>query len=130
MGYKESIGRKFLEEIIETAKEILPEPEVIDENTPAKFEDFEEKKPDNNDAVNEFKTAVLIEKKPEVKKAAAKKTAAKKQREDTKVKINCGIKGDTIEVRDFRAIIKKKGLQINVVLNGIIAEWNHTNYNL
>jgi hypothetical protein len=125
MGYKESIGRKFLEEIIETAKEILPEPEVI-EIVPEEPEVI---------AVNNHKEAmqVIAEKifpKAEVKKAAAKKTAAKKQREDTKVKINCGIKGDTIEVRDFRAIIKKKGLQINVVLNGIIAEWNHTNYNL
>jgi hypothetical protein len=53
-----------------------------------------------------------------------------KTRVDTKPAINCGIVGDTVEVREFRAIVKKDNKQINVVLNGIIAEWNHLHYNL
>lgn len=54
----------------------------------------------------------------------------KKKRTDTKEVLNVGIVGDTIEVKDFRAIVKKAGKQINVVLTEILSEWNQKNYNL
>ena len=122
MGFKESIGRKFLEEIIETANEVLPEAEVKEIEKPEEPIKTEVKE------VLPKKEILSTITKNNIPKA--KKKVVKKQREDTKVVIDCGIKGNTIEVRDFRAIVKKKGLQINVVLNGIIAEWNHNNYNL
>lgn len=43
---------------------------------------------------------------------------------------NIGIIGDTVICRDFRAIVKKKGLQINTVLTKILHDWNTQNYNL
>jgi hypothetical protein len=121
MGFKKDRGVNLLEEIVTTAKEILPEVET-------KIEEPEE--PETPEAPEEKKEIVTTVSKPEVKNIIRKKKKVIKKRVDTKPVINCGITGDTIEVRDFRAIIKKKGLQINVVLNGIIAEWNHTNYNL
>ena len=72
---------------------------------------------------------------PEVKKAAAeipevKKKAPKKKRQDKKYPNKVSIMGNTIEVRDFRAIIKKNGEQINTVLKKLIADYNKKNYNL
>ena len=128
MGFKKDRGTNVLNEVIETLKEVIPEPE---EQTTEKNEVSEEKFQEILNITKEvFPNAEVKEifPKAEVKKAPAKKITKKKNH--TKAVINCGIKGDTIEVRDFRAIVKKKGLQINVVLNGIIAEWNHTNYNL
>lgn len=121
MGFKKDRGVNLLDEIIETAKEVFPEAEEKKTETPEEPEII---------ADNEVLTTkeILQQIKNPIKKKAKKKLI--KKRQDTKPVINCGITGDTIEVRDFRAIIKKKGLQINVVLNGIIAEWNHTNYNL
>lgn len=123
MGFKKDRGTNVLNEVIETLKEVIPEPE---EQTTETTEAPEEKKTEAPEAKENIQVI------PEVKKAAAKKTTKKKAatKEHTKAIVNCGIKGDTIEVRDFRAICKKNGKQINIVLNGIIAEWNHANYNL
>jgi hypothetical protein len=41
-----------------------------------------------------------------------------------------GVTGNTVEAKEFRAIIKKKGLQINTVLNSVLSQWNQANYNL
>lgn len=54
----------------------------------------------------------------------------KKKREDKKEHINLGLVGDTIEARDFRAICKKNGVQINVALTQILTDWNMAHYNL
>ena len=41
-----------------------------------------------------------------------------------------GLTGDSIECKDFRAIVKKSGKNINAVLSSILHEWNKKNYNL
>jgi hypothetical protein len=43
---------------------------------------------------------------------------------------NTGLVGQNTTCRDFRAIIKKKGLKINEILNKMLHEWNTENYNL
>lgn len=95
-------------------------------------ETLEEKIIESNDAVNELKTAVVIEKKPEepeVKKEIEKPVIAEAS-ELTDRKLNCGITGDTLEVKEFRAIVKKQGKQINIVITDILNQWNKANYNL
>lgn len=52
----------------------------------------------------------------------------RRKRVDTKIFNNVGIVGSTVEVRDFRAIVKKKGEQINTVLTGLLKEYNDKNY--
>jgi hypothetical protein len=54
----------------------------------------------------------------------------KKPREDKKNPNLCGVVGQTIEVREFRAIVKKKGEQINDVLSKLLHKYNTENYNL
>lgn len=64
---------------------------------------------------------------------AEKKITVKKDKETISEKEevnNCGIVGNTIEVREFRAIVKKRGEQINVVLTKLISNYNSKNYNL
>lgn len=113
MGFKKDRAVKLLDEITETAKEVLPE---------AKTE--EPAKPENTEVIEE-KTEVISEASP---KAEVKKTTSKKKKNYTKPRVDCGLKGTTIEVRDFKAICKKKDIQINIVLNGLLAAWNHENY--
>ena len=43
---------------------------------------------------------------------------------------NTGLVGQNTICRDFRAICKKKGLQMNKILNTLLHEWNTANYNL
>jgi hypothetical protein len=89
-----------------------------------------------NDAVNELKTAIVKETAPiviekvELETIQKVTTKKRKEREDKKTFNNVGIVGDTIEVRDFRAIVKKQGKQINTVLTEILNGWNMANYNL
>ena len=62
-----------------------------------------------------------------IKKIHPKK---RKKRVDKKEFTNLGLIGDTVVARDFRAIVKKKGDQINTVLSAILHKWNTENYNL
>lgn len=73
--------------------------------------------------VPEVKKEIVIEKPIEV-------LEEKPIVEDTERKLNCGITGDTLEVKEFRAIVKKQGKQINVVITKILNDWNQANYNL
>lgn len=41
-----------------------------------------------------------------------------------------GIIGNTVEARDFRAIVKKKGKTIKVVLTDLLHKYNSENYNV
>lgn len=47
-----------------------------------------------------------------------------------KIYDNVGLVGNTIECRDFRAILKKQGKTIHAVLPEILQKWNTENYNL
>jgi hypothetical protein len=76
---------------------------------------------------------------PEKKKLTQKEFYARKKKENREKKKaydldrgfnNCGVVGDTLEVKDFRAIVKKSGKQINTVLTSILHDWNTANYNL
>ncbi len=66
--------------------------------------------------------------KEEIKKVPQKKP--RKKRQDKKEYTNIGIIGNTVVCKDFRAIVKKRGDQINVVLTKILHDWNTKNYNL
>lgn len=110
MGFKKDRAVNLLEEITETVKEVLPE--------------VKEETPENTEVVKET-PEVISEAAP---KAEVKKTTSKKKKNYTKPRVDCGLKGTTIEVRDFKAICKKKDIQINIVLNGLLAAWNHENY--
>ncbi len=90
----------------------------------------EEKEPEIILPEEEEKPQPIAEKKPAAKKAPEKKTPVKKEREDSRKPLSLGLIGDTIEARDFRAICKKKNLQINTELNKLLHEWNTANYNL
>lgn len=127
MGYRKNRGTELLKEIVNSAEEILPEEKDI--QVLEEIKTLEELQIKEHNELLQIQELVSNRKKNNVPKAQTKKIVRKK-REDVKCVIDTGIKGTTIEVREFRAIVKKQGLQINVVLNGIIAEWNHTNYNL
>jgi hypothetical protein len=93
-------------------------PEDTEEKTP---EVIEEKKPE----VIEEKKPEMIETKKEIEKPVIAEASELGER-----KLNCGITGDTLEVKEFRAIVKKQGKQINVVITDILSDWNQKNYNL
>ena len=84
----------------------------------------------------QLQTVIKEEKKPEV--VEIKKTEIEEPIESEKARKKriynatnyIGLVGNNIVCKDFRAIIKKKGLQINVVLNELLHEWNTKNYNL
>jgi hypothetical protein len=129
MGFRKNRDEKEEESIpVNNFKEAM---EVVAEKIFTKNEE-------NNDAVNNFKTATLIEEpivteqntKPEVQYTKRKTGQIIKKRVATKPAIPVGIAGNTVEVQDFKAIIKKKGLQINTVLTQLISQWNQANYNL
>jgi len=101
-----------VEKIIETAKEVFPEVKeiVIETKTEAEIQ------------------PVIPEKKEAPKKAAKKVEKIVKTRKSNKPSIAAGLAGDTTEIRDFKAIVKRKGMQINVVLTDILKAWNQANY--
>lgn len=72
----------------------------------------------------------VIKKSLPIKKVAVKKTIPKKKRIDNKAANKIGIIGNTVVCNDFRAILAKKGLQINTVLTQILHDWNMANYNI
>jgi len=84
----------------------------------------EEKKPvkKNHKAIKVQKNEPIIS--DQVEKEEIKKIP-KKIYED-----NTGLVGKNTVCKEFRAIIKKKDLKINEVLNKILHEWNTANYNL
>lgn len=82
----------------------------------------EEKKPEPKKRAKTDNKKIIVN---EVKKEEIKKPSTKKVYED-----NTGVVGQNLICREFRAIIKKKGLKINEVLNKMLHEWNTANYNL
>lgn len=58
------------------------------------------------------------------------KAKERKSREDKKELNDVALVGTTIEAKDFRAICKKNGLQINIVLSEVLRDWNMAHYNL
>jgi len=110
MGFKRNRATEQEDSIaVDTHKEAI---EVIAKKIFPKVEEAEEK----------ITVVKAEEKKEEVKKITLP--------EEVERKLNLGITGDTIEVKDFRAIVKKQGKQINIVLTKILSEWNTANYNL
>lgn len=132
MGFKDRKASSIIDAVKETLTEALPVEEVKEEETPM-IPDLPTE--EEQEELENISVVVDIEPKKPRYKAERKGTLKKKKkiikkRVDTKPAINCGITGDTVEVREFRAIVKKDNKQINVVLNGILAEWNHLHYNL
>lgn len=81
------------------------------------------------EAFKEIKFPEVVAEVPE-EKTEVKKIVKKQIPERIVKPPYIGIMGDTIEVRDFRAIVKKKGDTITNVLSKIISEYNEKNYNL
>lgn len=75
-------------------------------------------------------TKTVEEVKPIEEIKEPEKPVITEEKELTDRKLNCGITGDTLEVKEFRAIVKKQGKQINVVITDILSKWNQENYNL
>jgi hypothetical protein len=105
-------------------EEVKPEEKIPEIKTPEeKIPEVKKQKAKKLKLKRHFDTKVILnpeEKLPE----------EKKNRIDKKKYCDVGVLGSTIEVREFRAIVKKKGLQINTVLNKILHDWNTKNYNL
>jgi len=91
-------------------------PQEIDKTVPRKSQDLTEKP-----------VIVSEVKKEEIDKLPVKE---KKKRVDTKEANLVGIVGKTIEARDFRAICKKAGWQINDKLTEMLRAFNMAHYNL
>ena len=103
------------------------------------FKDRYQKPEEKKDPIIEETKQEIIEpkKKAPVKRATPeeiittlKKKIRKRDLKKDRPYINISIMGDTIEVKEFRAICKKNGWQMNNTLKKILHEWNTANYNL
>ena len=107
-----------------------------------RYKKAEEKKDKTVEEVTELikdaeESAKKDEKKAPIKRASSdeiitnlEKKIRKRDLKKPRPYINISIMGDTIEVREFRAICKKNSLQMNTTLKTILHEWNKANYNL
>jgi len=113
MGFRDRYKKpeETKDPIVETIKEVLPKAEIIVIEP--------EKKPVSKKIVE-----------PEEIQKKIKKEKRRRGVNKTKPFVNVSIMGDTVEVRDFRAICKKNGWQMNNTLTKILHEWNTANYNL
>ncbi len=125
MGFKDKKNSQIIDEIIETVKEVFPDAKVVEIEKPEEPEVVQETKPIDIPA-NEEKPQRYKAERP----GTRKKKKVVKKRESKKTPMFVGVTGNTVEAKEFRAIIKKKGLQINTVLNSVLSQWNQANYNL
>jgi len=107
----------------EPVKEDLP---PVEENFPIVHDVEPNHTEEEEPGFYERKRAERLQAKPKEQPKPVKK----KKKRVYKQPISLGLIGDTVEARDFRAICKKKKLQINTVLNKILHDWNTANYNL
>lgn len=148
---QESIKEKILEvkkdPVIEIVKEVIPDAHIVviePEEKAVVIEGYitvhkdvleEQKKEARDNAIASRKKAKTEARKNITTEIAIEEVkpvikAPKKKREDKKEVNKLGLIGSTIVANDFRAIVTKRGEQINVVLTKILHDWNMANYNL